>query len=353
MGANPPAPPNTHAKRPKTLDSTAITVYHNDIFSITSLDTEGWRSLNHNRGVSKTIMTSKKQIEANRLNALLSTGPKTHEGLERAKMNAYRNGFYSRCPVAPWEKPEDYLAHLWAQIYSFRPHTAAEIAEIFTLGEKMWRRNRIPGFELESMDGSLTRAEMATELDKLSQYEERMDRGIDRSLRRYFMLIGKAELLESRSIPDEAAITQALETHFKEKGIPYQSGPSMPAGMPRTEEEGVKWKAHLEDIALGMADNPVAEAPIHPILPGNPPQQADEASPDALIPLAHNLKLNGPQDPALEMPDTSDNPNPDCPIDPRTGKPLGRWDFIPYDIEQIERENREQAARESRFRQQE
>src|SRR5215211_2959763 len=51
-------------------------------------------------------MTSKKQIEANRRNALKSTGPKTPEGKASARLNATKHGLLSQEVLLPGEDEE-------------------------------------------------------------------------------------------------------------------------------------------------------------------------------------------------------------------------------------------------------
>jgi hypothetical protein len=53
-------------------------------------------------------MTSLKQIEANRRNALKSTGPTTPEGKERSCRNALRHGLTAETVIAALEDAEDY-----------------------------------------------------------------------------------------------------------------------------------------------------------------------------------------------------------------------------------------------------
>ena len=55
-------------------------------------------------------MTSLKQIEANRRNALKSTGPTTPEGKERSRRNALRHGLTAETVIAALEDAEDYQA---------------------------------------------------------------------------------------------------------------------------------------------------------------------------------------------------------------------------------------------------
>ena len=51
-------------------------------------------------------MTSDKQIDANRQNALKSTGPKTQEGKDAVRLNAIKHGLLSRETLLPGEDEE-------------------------------------------------------------------------------------------------------------------------------------------------------------------------------------------------------------------------------------------------------
>ena len=55
-------------------------------------------------------MTSFRQIEANRRNALRSTGPKTEDGKRRSRQNAVRHGLTSETVIVALEDIEDYQA---------------------------------------------------------------------------------------------------------------------------------------------------------------------------------------------------------------------------------------------------
>jgi hypothetical protein len=53
-------------------------------------------------------MTSFRQIAANRLNALRSTGPRTQEGKHRSRRNARRHGLAAETVIDALEDSEDY-----------------------------------------------------------------------------------------------------------------------------------------------------------------------------------------------------------------------------------------------------
>ena len=55
-------------------------------------------------------MTSFRQIEANRRNARLSTGPVTEDGKRKSRQNALRHGLTAETVIDALEDAEDYAA---------------------------------------------------------------------------------------------------------------------------------------------------------------------------------------------------------------------------------------------------
>ena len=71
-------------------------------------------------------MSSFKRIEANRRNALQSTGPTTDEGKERSRCNAVRHGLTAETVIADLENAEDYQAFEATIIADYETETAVE-----------------------------------------------------------------------------------------------------------------------------------------------------------------------------------------------------------------------------------
>jgi hypothetical protein len=92
-------------------------------------------------------MTSIKQIEANRRNARLSTGPRTIEGRARSSRNAIRHGLTAETVVAPLEDLEDYTAFELAITADFEARTAVERELVLRLSNLLWRLRRATTIE--------------------------------------------------------------------------------------------------------------------------------------------------------------------------------------------------------------
>jgi hypothetical protein len=87
-------------------------------------------------------MSTEKQITANRLNALKSTGPKTPIGKKLASRNAIRHGFYTSDVVLPTEDLAAYQNLARSLIAAYDPCGALEEAEVCTIIETCWQLKR-------------------------------------------------------------------------------------------------------------------------------------------------------------------------------------------------------------------
>jgi hypothetical protein len=113
-------------------------------------------------------MSSWKQIEANRLNALKSTGPRTDEGKRHSRCNAVRHGLTAETVIAGLEDREDYEAFETAVASCYEAESAVERELVLRLASVLWRLRRAIGIEtalFESMNRQSRKS--ATEPAKL------------------------------------------------------------------------------------------------------------------------------------------------------------------------------------------
>ena len=94
-------------------------------------------------------MTSLRQFEANRRNALRSTGPKTGEGKRRSRLNAVRHGLTAETVVAHLEDPEDYKAFEATIIADYCAETAVARELVLRLASLLWRLRRATAIETD------------------------------------------------------------------------------------------------------------------------------------------------------------------------------------------------------------
>jgi hypothetical protein len=87
-------------------------------------------------------MTSFKQIEANRRNARLSTGPVTDEGKRRSRQNAVRHGLTAETVIDALEDAEDYAAFEMTITADYDAQTAVERELVLRLASLLWRLRR-------------------------------------------------------------------------------------------------------------------------------------------------------------------------------------------------------------------
>jgi hypothetical protein len=87
-------------------------------------------------------MTSFREIEANRRNALRSTGPKTEDG-KRSRSNSLRHRLTAETVIDRLEDSEDYAAFEAAVIADYDARTAVERELVLRLASLLWRQRII------------------------------------------------------------------------------------------------------------------------------------------------------------------------------------------------------------------
>ena len=152
-------------------------------------------------------MPTQRQIEANRLNALKSTGPRTPEGKARSSMNALKSGLDAESQFVYGEAPEDFAALQQQYLDEFQPATPQERLYVDTLIRNEWLLRRL--FRAESqlwefhltskgIDGGYALGEV---LDKASPTFMRLQRRVTLCERSYNAPIRKPSRSWSASKP--------------------------------------------------------------------------------------------------------------------------------------------------------
>jgi hypothetical protein len=94
-------------------------------------------------------MISFQKFEANRRNALRSTGPKTEEGKQRSRLNAVRHGLTAETVVGHLEDAADYEAFEAIIIADYCAETAVGRELVLRLASLLWRLRRATAIETD------------------------------------------------------------------------------------------------------------------------------------------------------------------------------------------------------------
>jgi hypothetical protein len=92
-------------------------------------------------------MSSFRQIEANRRNARLSTGPVTEEGKRKSRQNALRHGLTAETVIDALEDAEDYAAFEMAVTADYDAPSAVKRELVLRLASLLWRLRRATTIE--------------------------------------------------------------------------------------------------------------------------------------------------------------------------------------------------------------
>jgi hypothetical protein len=128
-------------------------------------------------------MATLKQIEANRLNALKSTGPKTPEGKAAVKLNALRHGLRARTVVLPGESSDDFHQLCDDLETEWQPQSTTEQFYVEQMAISQWKLTRIELAEKSIVTQELAAKTQIPLLDRLWQCQHRLERSYARAQR--------------------------------------------------------------------------------------------------------------------------------------------------------------------------
>ena len=111
-------------------------------------------------------MSSVRKIEANRRNAIKSTGPLTTAGKQRSRCNALRHGLTAETVIGALEDAEDYKAFEQAVIADYDAQSTVERELVLRLASLLWRLRRATTMETGLFD---IQAEHLREMTKARQ----------------------------------------------------------------------------------------------------------------------------------------------------------------------------------------
>jgi hypothetical protein len=174
-------------------------------------------------------MSSPKQIEANRLNAKKSTGPRTPAGKAKSKFNALKAGIDAGAEAIPGEDP-DQLRLLAEHYYArFTPGLPEEYALVDSLIANDWLLRRLRTIEGQVWKHGIAKARewssfkpatpLASALPSLEDSLTRLQRRMDAADRAYHRALNQIRRLQ-----------QAALEPFESEPLP--ADPAKPAAPP-------------------------------------------------------------------------------------------------------------------------
>jgi hypothetical protein len=176
-------------------------------------------------------MTSVAQLNANRLNAQRSTGPRTEAGKAASRFNALQFGIEARSLVIPGEDPAELAALALEYHQQFDPADALERFLVDTLVRDDWNRRRYTRIEAQVLQLSLAGpdAAAASPLDAITgKAAQLIYRRLASAERSYFRALKELHRAQRER--------KAREAQAEETPAPAVSSPAPGPRTPAPEE---------------------------------------------------------------------------------------------------------------------
>ena len=196
----------------------------------------------------KIEMSSVLQIEANRRNSQLSTGPRSAEGKAVSRFNALKSGINARAQVIPGEDPADLEAMAAGYHRDWAPATWLERFLVDSLVRADWLLQRLSRLEAE-----LWAHEMQTANDSASKLDEKAPTGDV-----YGRACDRFTRLQRRIDSAERSYYRAL-TQLQHLRASREPGPELPPSEPQASDPVPDPAPLVGEIQLTCLEEPGPE----------------------------------------------------------------------------------------------
>ena len=163
-------------------------------------------------------MSSLKQIEANRRNALKSTGPRTEAGKAASRLNALKTGIDAQSHILPGESPEDFQLLTSEYYQRHHPVTPEQRALVDVLISSEWLLRRLRRVEHQIWESEFefmarknyNDGKFGMAYQRSDEVQQRLQRRLDSTLRQYQQALRTLRQLQAESEMEAAAAPEPL-----------------------------------------------------------------------------------------------------------------------------------------------
>lgn len=158
-------------------------------------------------------MSTAAQIVANRLNAQLSTGPRTPEGKAASSANSRKEGFTATTLVVPEPQRAEFERYHQALIAEVQPQGAIESELFDRLLVHGWSLRRVRAAEAQiiiEFGPEIEDEVVDKRLKRLARYRRDLERSYDRAFKELVRLQTLRAALEEQAIAPLADLTQRI-----------------------------------------------------------------------------------------------------------------------------------------------
>ena len=234
-------------------------------------------------------MSTLSQIQANRRNSQLSTGPRTPEGKAVSRFNALKSGINAKAQVIPGEDPAELEAMTQGYHHDWAPTTYLERFLVDSLIRSDWLLQRLSRLEAETWAHEIEKARKSvfSKLDENAPIGEiygrtsdrftRLQRRIDSTERSYYRALTQLQRLRRGAEPAPEFLPTEAPAFEPLPEAPPASNLQLPAPDPPS--------AGLASF-YRLAEPPLPPA-LFPSSRSNRP--AIGGRPDALVATAHSF----------------------------------------------------------------